>query len=108
MPAKTRYLEIDTGTTASGFTVSNNRSERVEASQITTSSLTGTQVRLQVMRSSVSTQLAHDIFIPAEKIVEPLFRGITFESGDKFEFFFAVGASTSKTWLTITTDEQVV
>lgn len=108
MPAKTRYMSIVTGSVATSFTVATNRTERVEAAQITTSGLAGVQVRLTVTRASVETQLAHDIYIPAEKIVEPLFRGLTFEAGDTFNLYFATGSATDRTWLALTTDLQTV
>lgn len=108
MPAKTRYLAISTSTQSASFTVASNRTERVEASQITTSGLGGVQVRLSVERSSTVAQLAHDIYIPAEKIVEPLFRGLTFEDGDIVYFAFASGSATDATWLALTTDQQTV
>ena len=108
MPAKTRYLAITNTNDKGSFTVGANRSERVEATQVTTSATAGTNVRLSVVRSGTTTQLVHDMYIPIEKIVEPLFRGITFEAGDVFTLEFAAGATASATWMTITTDEQTV
>lgn len=108
MAAKTRYFTLDGSTNRGRFTVAANRSERVEASQLSTSSTTGVNVRLEVFRSPTTYQLAHDVFVPVEKIVEPLFRGITFEAGDIITVVFVAGSSTSATWFAITTDEQVV
>ena len=108
MAAKTRYFDIDSTSNSRSFTVATSRSERVEASQVTTSATAGVQIRISVTRASVSYQLVHDMFIPAQKVVEPLFRGVTFEAGDVVVIAFAPGSADTKTWVTLTTDEQTV
>ena len=108
MPAKTRYLSIASSSDRATFTVASNRSERVEATQVTTSSTTGVNIRIEVTRSGTTSQLVHDMYIPVEKIVEPLFRGITFEAGDVVTMVFAAGSPTTRTWFAITTDEQTI